>query len=429
MQVCRMAEASTPPDFRAALRFWAKLGCISFGGPSGQIAIMHEELVARRGWISEMEFLHGLNFCMMLPGPEAQQLATYLGWRLHGVRGALAGGILFVLPAVFILWALSLIYVLAGTVPVVAAAFYGLGPAVMAIIARALLNLSKKTLKRPIDWIIALTAGLLMFHFRGSYPIVVLGAGVVGMIVNSRSGKKSPQQIPEPQGDLRLLPILRNGLICLLAWWIPPLIALALLGRDSTVVTEGIFFSKAALVTFGGAYAVLPYVAQHAVVQYHWLSADDMLHGFGLAETTPGPLVIVLQFVAFLGAWHHPGALPPLLAATLGSLLTTWVTFAPSFLYILVGAPFLERMIRLEFLQGALRAISAAVVGVMADFAIWFGGNLLFPAHRFTNPDFFVLVVGLGALAMLLRFRVSVPVLLGVCAVLGILYRTLLPQG
>jgi chromate transporter len=320
---------------------------------------------------------------MMLPGPEAQQLATYLGWRMHGIRGALAGGILFFLPAVFILWALSLIYVLAGTVPMVAAAFYGLGPAVMAIILRALIQLSRRTLLKLLDWMIAVVAGLLMFHFRGSYPLVVLGAAVVGMIAHSRSAKKPARDLPPPRGDLHFPHILRNGLLCLLAWWIPPLLALTLLGHDSTVA----------------------------------------------AETTPGPLVIVLQFVAFLGAWHHPGALSPLMAATLGSLLTTWVTFAPSFLYILVGAPFLERMIRLEFLQGALRAISAAVVGVMADFGIWFGGNVLFPTHRFTSPDFFVLVVGLGALAVLLRFRVSVPALLGSCALLGILYRLLLPQG
>ena len=424
-----MVHASESPTFRTALRFWAKLGWISFGGPSGQIAIMHEELVERHAWISETEFVHGLNFCMMLPGPEAQQLATYLGWRMHGIRGALAGGILFFLPAVFILWALSLIYVLTGTVPMVAAAFYGLGPAVMAIILRALIQLSRRTLLKLLDWMIAVVAGLLMFHFRGSYPLVVLGAAVVGMIAHSRSAKKPARDLPPPRGDLHFPHILRNGLLCLLAWWIPPLLALTLLGHDSTVAAEGIFFSKAAMVTFGGAYAVLPYVAQHAVIQYHWLSADDMLHGFGLAETTPGPLVIVLQFVAFLGAWHHPGALSPLMAATLGSLLTTWVTFAPSFLYILVGAPFLERMIRLEFLQGALRAISAAVVGVMADFGIWFGGNVLFPTHRFTSPDFFVLVVGLGALAVLLRFRVSVPALLGSCALLGILYRLLLPQG
>jgi chromate transporter len=414
MQVWRVAAGSSSPSFRDALRFWTKLGWISFGGPSGQIAIMHEELVDRRGWISDTEFVQGLNFCMMLPGPEAQQLATYLGWRLHGGRGALAGGILFVLPAVFILWALSLIYVLAGTVPLVAAAFYGLGPAVIAIIVRALIQLSRRTLLKPLDWIIAIVAGLLMFHFRGSYPLVVLGAGVVGMIAHARSGRKPEPELPSPRGNFRFPHILRNGLLCLLAWWIPPLVALGILGRDSTIAEEAIFFSKAALVTFGGAYAVLPYVAQHAVIQYHWLSAGDMLHGFGLAETTPGPLVIVLQFVAFLGAWHQ---------------LTSWVTFAPSFLYISVGAPFLERMIRLEFLQGALRAISAAVVGVMADFGLWFGGNVLFPSHRFTQPDVFVLVVWLGALFVLLRFRVSVPALLGACAVLGILYRLVVPQG
>jgi chromate transporter len=422
-----MAGIQRPPLFAEALRFWAKLGWISFGGPTGQIAIMHEELVARRGWVSEAEFVQGLNFCLMLPGPEAQQLATYLGWRLHGVRGALAGGILFFLPAVFILWALSLIYVMAGAVPTIAAAFYGLGPAVMAIIVRALLLLAKRTLQAPADMFVAVSAAVLMDLFHGSYPFVVLGAGLAGTVLFRKSAQSGMGTSDVPA--FRIVPLVRTALICVAAWWAPLVLAWLALGRHSIVVAEGLFFSKAALVTFGGAYAVLPYVAQHAVTQYHWLTAGDMLHGFALAETTPGPLVIVLQFVAFVGAWHQPGSLSPLLAATLGSLLTTWVTFAPSFLFILVGGPFLQRLVRLASLRGALRAIAAAVVGVMTDFALWFGGNVLFPDRHFSHPDWFVLAVGIAALAVLIRFRVSVPLLLAVCAGLGIVYRLIVPAG
>jgi chromate transporter len=416
-----MAEPSVPPPFRAALRFWAKLGWIAFGGPTGQIAILHEELVVRRGWIAEADFLQGLNFCLMLPGPEAQQFATYLGWRLHGVRGALAAGILFFLPAMLILWGLSLVYVLFGAVPTIAAAFYGLVPAVLAIIFRALLLLAKRTLKTPIDGAIAAVAAVLMIVLHGNYPLIVLGAALVGAWFHRN--RAAPETPVETSSPIRLPVLARTAFWCVAAWWAPLLLAWLVLGRKSIIVAEGLFFSKAALVTFGGAYVVLPYVAHHAVALHHWLSADDMLHGVALAGTIPGPLVIVVQFIAFVGAWHQPGTMAPLLAATLAALLASWMTFAPSFLYILVGGPFLQRLLRLEFLQGALRAISAAVIGVMIDFAIWFGGEALFPAHQWMRPDWFVLIVGLGALATLIRFRASVPALLGACAVLGVVYR------
>jgi chromate transporter len=413
----REAEAvPSSPSFREALRFWWRLGWISFGGPTGQIAIMHEEVVDRRKWIDEESFLHALNFCMMLPGPEAQQLATYLGWRLHGTRGALCAGLLFILPAVFILWALSLIYVLFGTVPIVAAAFYGLIPAIIAIVVRALFQLGKRTLRHWLYWVIALGAAVAMTHYRASYPLIVLGAGLLGALL--RSPPKAPPHVEIPA--LRLWPQLRIGALCLLAWWTPVVASVIFLGRHSTVTREAFFFSKAALVTFGGAYALLPYVAQQAVEQFHWLAPDQMLHGFALAETTPGPLVMVLQFVGFLGAWNQPGSLPPLAAATLGSLLTTWVTFSPSFLFILVGAPFVDRLTRIPALQAALKAVSAAVVGVMASFALWFGSRALFP-HPQAPPDLFVLLVGLGALLALCLTRLRVMSLLGICAGLGIL--------
>jgi len=417
-----LAPRAAAPSFKNALGLWWRLGWISFGGPTGQIAIMHEELVVRKKWVEEEAFLHALNFCMMLPGPEAQQLATFLGWRLHGTRGALSAGLLFILPAVFILWALSLIYALYGTVPLVAAAFSGLIPAVLAIVLRALLQLGRRTLDRPLFGLIAVIAALIVSFSRESYPVIVLGAGVLGWIVRDRGPAKSkPRNLP----PIRLVPLLSTGATCLLAWWLPVLFALWLLGPASTITREGLFFSKAALVSFGGAYSLLPYVAHHAVDQLHWLGTNDMMHGLGLAESTPGPLIMVLQFVGFLGAWHRPGVLSPLCAATLGSLITTWVTFAPSFLFILVGGPFVERLTHVVALQSALRAISAAVVGVMASFAIWFGAHAIFPGQRYDRPDFFVIVLAAGALVALYRWRISVLALLAICAGLGVAARAI----
>jgi chromate transporter len=412
----------TKPSFAEALRFWWRLGWISFGGPTGQIAMMHRELVERKKWIDEKRFLHALNYCLMLPGPEAQQLATYLGWALHGIRGGVCAGLLFILPATFILWGLSLIYVEYGSVPVVGAAFYGLVPAIIAIVFHAMLKLGRKTLHDPLRWVIAISAATLIIFYREAYPVAVVGAGLLGWLFRGPTKESAPHEavVREP---VRLAPQIRIAAICVALWFAPLLAAGSWLGWHSTIAREGIFFSKAALVTFGGAYAVLPYVAQHAVEYYHWLSPDQMLHGFGLAETTPGPLIMVLQFVGFMGAWKNPGQLTPLAAATLGSFLTTWVTFAPCFLFILTGAPFVERLIQVKALQSALSAISAAVVGVMANFALWFAWHAIFPGNQTAHPDLFVLAVSFGAIVALLAWQVDVMFLIGLCAALGVVYR------
>jgi chromate transporter len=416
------------PTFAEALRFWSRLGWISFGGPTGQIAIMHRELVERKKWIEEKRFLHALNYCMLLPGPEAQQLATYLGWAMHGIRGGVCAGLLFILPATLILWVLSVIYVWYGTVPFVAAAFYGLVPAIIAIVFNAMLKLAGKTLHDPLRWVIAIAAAALITFYRNAYPLAILGAGLLGWLCRPSNVKEnSPDAEPVPEPDpVSITKQLRVAVICTALWFAPLLAIGAWLGWSSTPAQEGIFFSKAALVTFGGAYAVLPYVAQHAVEQYHWLNPDQMMHGFGLAETTPGPLIMVLQFVGFLGAWNQHGNLSRLGAATLGSFITTWVTFAPCFLYILTGAPFIERLIRITALQSALSAISAAVVGVMAQFALWFAWHAIFPTGTWNHPDGFVLVVSLGAwLALRLR-NIDVILLIGICSALGVMDKVVL---
>ena len=385
---------------------------------------MHRELVVAKKWIDDKRFLHALNYCLLLPGPEAQQLATYLGWALHGIRGGVCAGLLFILPATFILWGLSLVYVEYGSVPVIAAAFYGLVPAIIAIVFHAMLKLARRTLHDPLRWLIAISAAVLILFYRDAYPLVVVGAGLLGWLFRGPPEARDPHPAPAC-APIRLAPRIRVAVICT-ALWFAPLLALGWwLGWQSTIAREGIFFSKAALVTFGGAYAVLPYVAQHAVEQYHWLDASQMLHGFGLAETTPGPLIIVLQFVGFMGAWRNPGQLTPLTAATLGSFLTTWVTFAPSFLFILTGAPLIERLIHIKALQAVLGAISAAVVGVMANFALWFAWHAIFPANVVARPDGFVLAVSVVAFLVLLAWPVDVLVLIGFCAALGVGYRLL----
>ncbi len=405
------------PSFSEALRFWARLGWISFGGPTGQIALMHRELVERKKWIDEKRFLHALNYCLMLPGPEAQQLSIYLGWSMHGIRGGVCAGLLFILPAIFILWTLSFIYVEFGSVPVVAAAFHGLVPAIIAIVFNAMLKLGRKTLHGPLLWIVAIAAAILISFFHGAYPIVVLGAGLLGWFLRPRERETSPP--PEKTAPVRLAPQLRIAAVCL-ALWAAPLLAIGTgLGWHSTLAQEGIFFSKTALVTFGGAYAVLPYVAQHAVEYYHWLTPDQMLQGFGLAETTPGPLIMVLQFVGFMGAWKNPGPFSPLAAATLGSFITTWVTFAPCFLFVLAGAPFVDRLIQVKSLHASLNAVSAAVVGVMAQFAIWFAFHAVFPAGQ-AHADWFVAAVSAGAFAALLIRQVDTVLLIAACAALGV---------
>ena len=424
------------PAFGEAFRFWLKLGFISFGGPAGQMAIMHKELVEKRRWISEPHFLHALNFCMMLPGPEAQQLATYLGWRLHGVRGGIAAGGLFVLPSIVILWALSWIYVTLGDVGWVSAIFYGLNPAVIAIIASAGLRIGRKALKTPAHWVVAAASFVAIFWFKVSFVWILAAAAVVGLL----GSRWLPRQFPLPKGHgtgtsddeagyLHLPPppaagwsrALKVCAVCLALWWLPVLAAGARLGWQGTIFEQGFFFSKAALVTFGGAYAVLPYVAQQAVENHGWLTHPQMMSGLALAETTPGPLIMVLQFVGFVGAWQHPEGLHPLLAGTLGALITTWATFVPCFLFVFLGAPHVEHLRSRPTLSVVLTAITAAVVGVIANLAVWFAWHAVMPAPG--KLDWFVVVVSVVAFVALQRFKVNAMTVIAACSVLGIVWK------
>jgi len=427
------------PTFREALRFWIKLGFISFGGPAGQIAIMHRELVEKRRWISETRFLHALNYCMLLPGPEAQQLATYIGWLLHKTRGGLAAGIFFVLPSMFILWLLSLVYVNYGTLPWVAAIFYGLKPAVLAIVASAGIRIGKKALRNELLWGIALIAFLSIRFLQVPFPVIVFGAGLIGLVGGFFWMEKFvPPRASADKGNLTVLddsdlapshtrPSFWRGVrvffICISLWWAPVLACSVWLGSDHTLVKEGFFFSKAAMVTFGGAYAVLPYVSEEAVKNFQWLTAHQMLDGLGLAETTPGPLIMVLQFVGFMGAFYHPGPLSPLLSATLGAFMTTWCTFVPCFLWIFLGAPYIEQLRGNLRLTTALAAVTAAVVGVILNLGVWFGVQLYFPPNL--PVDLFAILLSLVVFMGLQKFKWDViPVVLG-AGLAGFVFRFL----
>lgn len=393
------------PTFRKALLFWTKLGFISFGGPSGQIAIMHEELVERRRWIAHDRFLHALNFCMLLPGPEAQQLAIYCGWVLHGWRGGLAGGILFVVPSAILLWLLSWLYVSFGASPLVAAAFAGLKPAVLAIVAVALLKIARKSLKGFQAWAIAAMAFGAIYFAVVPFPFIIAGAAVLGYLGGrGEKGERPPEETSIMAGSSRMS-WQWIILICLTLWALPIVASSLLLGREHAVTQQGLFFSKAALVTFGGAYAVLPYVAQQAVENFGWLSGVQMLDGLGLAETTPGPLVIVLEFVGFMGGWNHPGNLAPLVSATLAAAMTVWVTFVPCFLWILLGAPHVERLRRVRWTRTALSGITAAVVGVILNLALWFGEKVIWTD---AGIEWFAVAVALAAGGGLVRWKWSV---------------------
>ncbi len=434
-----LAQA-TRPTFTEALRVWIKIGLLSFGGPTGQIALMHQELVDKRRWVSDARFLHALNYCMLLPGPEAQQLSIYIGWLLHRTWGGIVAGTLFVLPGALLLWAVSWVYVVHGQVPWIEAIFHGLKPAVMGIVAMAVLRIGKKALKNAVMWSIAAGAFVGIFFFKLPFPLIIglaLAIGLVGgrffqdkfLVIKGHSGggdaaASAVIDDTTPGGAAAATPGFLRSLGTTLLWavlWITPVLALAAwLGRDHVLVTEGVFFSKASLVTFGGAYAVLPYVAQQAVETHQWLTAPQMLDGLGLAETTPGPLILVLQYVGFLGAWAFPEPLSPLLAATLGAAITTWCTFVPGFLFIFVGAPYIEALRGWTLLSCALSTLTAAVVGVVLNLSVWFALGTLFPEGG--GVDWFAVVVSVGVFLGLKFYNWDVVRVVLACGALGFAY-------
>jgi chromate transporter len=438
----------TVVPFRTAVRAWFLISLQTFGGPAGQIAVMQRTLVDEHRWIGQRRFLHAMNYCMLLPGPEAQQLATYVGWLLHGTRGGLVAGGLFVLPGVVALLVLSAVYVAFGDTTVVLAAFAGLAPAVLAIVAQAVQRVAKRTLDSRALVAIAVAAFLALALFGVPFPLVLALAGGTGWALGRRRPAALPQQTAtagddgpppvisddvlhaEPPSAGRTLRVLLVGL----GMWAVPVAAVALLtGRGSVLTQQGLFFSGAAVVTFGGAYAVLAYVAQQAVEVHGWLGPREMARGLALAETTPGPLIMVVQFVAFLGAYRDPGTLDPWAAAVLASLLVTWVTFVPSFLFVLLGAPYVERLRGNRSLSSALTGITAAVVGVIANLGVYLAVHTLFsgtvdvdrgPLHlQLPDPATLRPVpLVIAVLAAVLLFRLRWPVLrtLGVCALLGL---------
>jgi chromate transporter len=360
-------ESHPAPTWREAMRFWIKLGCISFGGPAGQIAIMHKELVQQKRWISESQFTHALNFCMILPGPEAQQLATYLGWRMHGLKGGIFAGVWFLLPSAVLLLGLSWLAMIGTQWSWLQAIFFGLQAAVVALIAEALLRMGKKILHQHALWLVAVVSLLLSYAGQVSFVLIVAAAAVFGWL---RSRSLNHRAQPTQASLIRQGAWPRLGRIALvgLLLWLMPLLAIgSMLGKDCLMIQMAIFFTKAAWVTFGGAYAVLPYVAQQAVEHYGWLSHAQMMSGLALAETTPGPLIMVLQFVGFVAGWQNPAPLSALAAGTLGAAVTTWYTFLPSFLMIFATAPYLESWTSQPRLRATMQAISAAVIGVMAQ--------------------------------------------------------------
>src|SRR5438128_4074411 len=435
LAVAESGRQTSHPTFREAFRFWLKLGFISFGGPTGQIAIMQTELVEKKKWISQSRFLHALNFCMLLPGPEAIQLAIYIGWLLHKTRGGIVAGAFFVIPSIFILWALSYVYVAFGNIPWIAAIFYGLKPAVLAIVAAAVIRIGGKALKNAVMWSLALAAFVAIYFFRVPFPLIIISAGILGLVGSRILPQYFRGEVAQPLDvDLasktgrRAKPMwlhaLKISTTWIVIWALPLALAGIFLGTDHTIFREGIFFSKAAVVTFGGAYAVLPYVSQQAVEHYHWLNAPQMRDGLGLAEPTAGPLRMVVEVLGFLGAWNHPGNLPPLVSATLGALVTTWTTFVPCFLWVFLGAPYIEKLRDVKLLTAALSTVTAAVVGVILNLAVWFGLHVIFPGNE--KMDWFALGLCAVAFIAMLRFKSDIiPVVLA-SGLLGLIYKLFL---
>jgi chromate transporter len=420
---------SAEPSFREALKVWVRIGCLSFGGPAGQIALMHREIVEERQWLSEKEYLAALNFCMLLPGPEAMQLATYAGWKQHGVRGGLAAGLLFVIPGALVVLALSMVYAAFGQMPWIAALFYGVKAAVLAIVIEALLRVARRALKGNLDWIIAALAFIALYMFGLPFPLVIIAAGLFGFLRANRDSGEEASKLP---------PLSRLGKTVAVwgAIWLLPLAALiGALGPRHVLSELGGFFSKLAIVTFGGAYAVLSYMAQAAVEQKQWLTAAEMIDGLGLAETTPGPLILVTQFVGYIAALRETGSM---WGGVAGAAVTLWMTFAPCFLWIFAGAPYIEAINQRPRLKAALAAITAAVVGVILNLSLWFGLHVLFGTvmrgegwfrpwlPEFAELDWFALALSLVAAAALLRMHLGIAKTLALCAALGAVWRLVL---
>ena len=424
--------------FRDALKFWTKLGFISFGGPAGQIAIMHQEVVERRRWIGENQFLRALNFCMLLPGPEAQQLATYMGWRLHGALGGIVAGSLFVIPSIFIMLLLSYLAIAHIDIKAVAAAFYGIQPVVVAVVIEAVLRIGKKALKHWLLYGFAAMAFIAIFFFKVPFPYIIAAAASGGLLMQRGLPQVFCKGIFDPQsrecrieaepetGQKNTAPsffhVLRVFLICLGLWALVVGVVWGWRGSSDVLTQIALFFTKAAFVTFGGAYAVLSYINEVAVGS-GWLTSQQMLIGLGLAESTPGPLIMVTQYVGFLGAWNLPGNLTPLTASVLGALITTYVTFLPCFFFIFAGAPFIEAMAGNQRLQAALTGVTAAVVGVVLNLAVWFGYKVILPEG---GVDIFALISAAVSLALLQKFHLPIHYLVPIGAASGVIWRLLI---
>ena len=448
----RGADGRLWPSFAEALAVWARIALLSFGGPAGQIAVMHRILVEEKRWLGEARFLHALNFCMLLPGPEAQQLTVYVGWLMHRTWGGLVAGLLFVLPGALAIMALSWVYALYGQLSLVTGLFFGLKAAVLAIVLQAVVRIGARALRNAVMVALAAASFVAIFFFDAPFPAIVLAAGLTGFLggrldlaafKGGGHGSASAGQVADADSLLgaevpahahgRAGGLAKAALVAALLWLGPVAALLLLLGPDHVFSEIALFFSKMAVVTFGGAYAVLAYVAQAAVESFGWLAPGEMLDGLGMAETTPGPLIMVTQFVGFMGAFRAPGELSALVAGTLGGLLTTWVTFAPCFLWIFLCAPYVERIRGNKALSAALTAITAAVVGVILNLAVWFalhllfrevgsfqGGGLQVAVPHWSSLDPAALVLTLLAMLAVLRFKLGTLTLLVVAAVLGL---------
>ena len=429
----QQAEAVTPrdvtstgrPSFAEAVRTWAEIGVLSFGGPAGQIALMHRVLVDEKKWLSEQRFLAALNFCMLLPGPEAMQLATYAGWTLHGWRGGLVAGTLFVLPGALVVLVLSMIYAAFGQVPFVAALFFGIKAAVLAIVVEALLRVARRALKLTSDWWIAGVAFLALYVFQIPFPLIILAAAIIGYFRVRPAAEPAASMPADWRGTLA------TTLLWLALWLVPLALIIAGFGPTHVFAQTALFFSKLAVVTFGGAYAVLSYMAQQAVENFGWLRAEEMIDGLGLAETTPGPLILVTEFVGYMAGYRFAGGLWGGIAA---ALITLWMTFVPCFLWIMAGAPYIERLQNMPRLSGALAAVTAAVVGVILNLTVWFALHVLFASldrtafglvPQWATLDVPALILSAMAALALFAFHRGIFTTLLLCAALGLIWKSL----